>query len=201
MFGRKRHRPDFNFQQVNQNHFAMGSPYMRGGYFNQPIRQQAMPYYPQPIGNWNPYLQSYPGNNHQPIHPGNFPFQGPQNQVPNPYPAQQFPGYNQYSQYGQQIAQNNYPQNIFQNPLVPEEAPYSPNSQSQPYATNPYMNPYPKQSFIPKQPSGVQSIMNSFKSQDGSFDMNKMMNTAGSMMNAVTQVSSMVKGLGGMFKV
>ena len=62
------------------------------------------------------------------------------------------------------------------------------------------MNPYPKQSFLPKQPSGVQSIMNSFKSQDGSLDLNKMMDTAGSMVNAVSQVSSMVKGLGGIIK-
>jgi len=62
------------------------------------------------------------------------------------------------------------------------------------------MNPYPKQSFIPKQPSGVQSIMNSFKAQDGSLDLNKMVDTAGQMMSAVTQVSSMVKGIGGIFK-
>jgi hypothetical protein len=63
------------------------------------------------------------------------------------------------------------------------------------------MNPYPKQSFIPKQPSGVQSIMNSFKTQDGTFDFNKVMDTAGNMINAVSQVSSMVKGLGGIIKV
>ncbi len=44
-------------------------------------------------------------------------------------------------------------------------------------------------------------ILNSFKSQDGTVDINKMVNTAGQMMNAVTQVSSLVKGFGGMFKV
>jgi hypothetical protein len=65
----------------------------------------------------------------------------------------------------------------------------------------PTMNPYPKQNVLPKQPGGVQSIMNSFKSQDGSVDFNKMMNTAGQMMNAVNQVSSLVKGFGGFFKV
>jgi hypothetical protein len=54
---------------------------------------------------------------------------------------------------------------------------------------------------MPKQPGGMNSLMNSFKSQDGSVDFNKMMNTAGQMMNAVTQVTSLVKGLGGMFKV
>ena len=53
---------------------------------------------------------------------------------------------------------------------------------------------------MPKQPGGIQSIMNSFKSQDGTVDVNKMVNTAGQMVNAVTQVSSLVKGLGGIFK-
>jgi len=43
--------------------------------------------------------------------------------------------------------------------------------------------------------------MNSFKGQDGSLDINKMVDTAGTMMNAVSQVSSMVKGLGGIIKV
>jgi hypothetical protein len=42
--------------------------------------------------------------------------------------------------------------------------------------------------------------MNSFKSQDGTVDVNKMVNTAGQMVNAVTQVSSIVKGIGGIFK-
>ena len=64
----------------------------------------------------------------------------------------------------------------------------------------PMMNPYPKQNGNIKQPGGVQSILNSFKSQDGTVDVNKMVNTAGQMMNAVSQVSSIVKGFGGMFK-
>ena len=66
----------------------------------------------------------------------------------------------------------------------------------------PYANPYPKQSFMQKpQPSGFQSIMNQFKTQDGSVDITKMMNTAGQMVGTVTQVQNMVKGLGGIFKV
>ena len=64
----------------------------------------------------------------------------------------------------------------------------------------PYMNPYPKGIFLSKQPSGVKTVLNSFKSQDGSLDINKMVDTAGQMMNAVSQVSSVVKGFGGMFK-
>lgn len=64
-----------------------------------------------------------------------------------------------------------------------------------------YPNPYPKQAFMQKsQPSGFQSIMNQFKTQDGSIDVTKMMNTAGQMMGTVNQVQSMVKGLGGIFK-
>jgi hypothetical protein len=62
-------------------------------------------------------------------------------------------------------------------------------------------NPYPKMNTVPRPNGGLGTIMNSFKGQDGNIDINKMMNTAGQMMNAVSQVSAMVKGLGGMFKV
>ncbi|MCM3566829.1 YppG family protein [Neobacillus mesonae] len=151
----------------------------------QPFYQNKPFSMPSPMQNreWNPYQQQnlyYPqgyqpyGNTYQatPVHPNMS--------IPNQY----------YSQKDSQF--------LFQNPLQPKEEmmpkPYMPMN------GHPIMNPYPKQSFIPKQPSGVQSIMNSFKSQDGSVDFNKMMNTAGQMMNAVTQVSSLVKGIGGIFK-
>ena len=65
----------------------------------------------------------------------------------------------------------------------------------------PYFHPYPKASFLAKQPTGVKTVLNSFKSQDGTLDINKMVDTAGQMMNAVNQVSSVVKGIGGIFKV
>ncbi|EIJ78638.1 hypothetical protein PB1_13809 [Bacillus methanolicus PB1] len=127
---------------------------------------------------WNPYAhqqQFVPAMN--PMHPsyGNL-----QNNA-NPYNGQQ-----------------SYSNILFQNPLQPAEEGYS-----QPYSQqiNPYpVNPYPKFQFMAKQPSGVQSIMNSFKNQDGTIDFNKMINTTSQMMNAVSQVSSMIKGLGGMFK-
>jgi hypothetical protein len=137
------------------------------------------------------------------------PFAGNQSAYFNPFqqahnPHSYFQGYQpQMQQMQPQMqpqAQHPANQGLFQNPLQQEEAYQQPSSQ-QPNNPYPYMNPYPKQSFMAKQPSGVQSIMNSFKGQDGSVDFNKMMNTAGQMMSAVNQVSSMVKGLGGIFKV
>lgn len=159
-----------------------------------------------PIGyQWN---QQY-ANRNQP-----FPYQ-PQSKNNN-WPAyqQQNPYYPQYPAYGQHIQQVFGPQNmqvpqsytqkdsqfLFQNPLAPQEE-MGPKQPYMPMNGYPMMNPYPKQNVLPKQPGGVQSIMNSFKSQDGSVDINKMVNTAGQMMNAMTQVSSLVKGFGGMFKV
>jgi len=106
-------------------------------------------------------------------------------------------GYNNYqSMYGHK---QDISQLLFENPLQTQnEMPYSSYYQSDlPY---PNMNPYPQQNFLPKQPGGFQSVMNSFKNQDGNLDLNKMVDTAGQMMNAVTQVSSMVKGLGGILK-
>ncbi|MDZ5473215.1 YppG family protein [Bacillus sp. 31A1R] len=94
-------------------------------------------------------------------------------------------------------------QTIYQNPLQQIEESYSGPSNNPAFLGNniPYMNPYPKQSAFPRPPSGMQSILNSFKTQDGNLDFNKMVDTAGQMMNAFTQVSSMVKGIGGIFKV
>jgi hypothetical protein len=89
---------------------------------------------------------------------------------------------------------------VLQNPLQQPEIPFQNQSPYGQYQ-QPFSHPYPKQSVIPRPPSGMKSIMNSFKTQDGTFDVNKMVDTAGQMVNAVTQVSSMVKGLGGMFKV
>nr|WP_267930420.1 YppG family protein [Cytobacillus spongiae] len=114
----------------------------------------------------------------------------------NPYPG----GYQQQMNhpYGNGTQMNG--QSVFHNPLQPVEEKKK-GQPSIPYGNggNAYMNPYPKQSMMQKQ-SGMQSIMNSFKGQDGSLDFNKMVDTAGQMMNAVNQVSSMVKGIGGFFK-
>ncbi|MCM2531859.1 YppG family protein [Neobacillus pocheonensis] len=154
--------------------------------------------------------------NHQPI-PANqpYPFQTPpQNydwypyKQENPYYPQQYQPFGQNFQpgpipqtvpYSKQQFQQKDSQFLFQNPLQPKEEVVQQN-QYMPMNGYPMMNPYPKQNTIPKHAGGMQSFMNSFKSQDGSVDFNKMMNTAGQMMNAVNQVSSLVKGFGGIFK-
>ncbi len=100
---------------------------------------------------------------------------------------QQYSGPNPYNQ-------------LFHNPLQPEDGyQYEKFQQHEQPGGH---NPYPLPSQMQKPPGGnFGSILNSFKSQDGNIDINKMMNTTGQMMNALTQVSGMVKGLGGIFKV
>lgn len=144
--------------------------------------------YPAPVQqnyNWYAYQQQNPyyPQQYQPLNPA---YQ--QGYAEQPFAYQKQP----YSQKDAQF--------LFQNPLQPQEEYYSTPNQYAPMNGYPNANPYPKQSFQPKQPGGMQSVMNSFKSQDGSVDFNKMMNTAGQMMTAVNQVSSLVKGLGGFFK-
>ncbi|MDQ0213651.1 hypothetical protein J2S13_000045 [Oikeobacillus pervagus] len=65
----------------------------------------------------------------------------------------------------------------------------------------PYYHPYPN-GAPPQSPpiGGMNTFMNSFKNKDGTIDYNKMINTAGQMINVVNQVSGMVKGFGGLFK-
>ncbi|WP_409251140.1 YppG family protein [Bacillus sp. SCS-153A] len=147
-----------------------------------------------PVPRYNGYQTNYQGWNPQQLQQMPYASQVPYGYGPAGYPNQQG-NYNFYSQPPV------YSHQYFQNPLQPEEPSYYP---QQPGYNNYHgmTNPYPKGSFMVKpQSSGMGTIMNSFKSQDGSLDFNKMVNTAGQMMNAVSQVSSMVKGLGGMFKV
>lgn len=193
MFGRKiKNSSHFHLSGHWNPVFSIG-PYNRGMNGQHFMRQQPFQNY-QALGQWNPYYTPY-GMNYQQPFTGQYSVQGAQpNYSPNPYPS---PGY-EANYYGSPAPQN---QSIFQNPLESDDYYGSTTKQQQPVPTYPYMNPYPKQSFIPKQPSGVKTIMNSFKAQDGSLDLNKMVDTAGQMMNAVNQVSSMVKGLGGIFKV
>ena len=66
-----------------------------------------------------------------------------------------------------------------------------------PYPT-PYPRPYP---MLNTKSPGVQTILSQFKTADGNIDINKMMNTMGQVVNAVNQVSSLVKGLSQTFKL
>lgn len=123
----------------------------------------------------------------------NYPYQSYFAQTPQGFHPQQQPKYS--------TSPTSYSQKVFQNPLFsPDENPQQ-HLQSTFQNQQPYFHPYPKASFLAKQPSGVKTVLNSFKSQDGTLDINKMVDTAGQMMNAVNQVSSVVKGIGGIFKV
>lgn len=90
---------------------------------------------------------------------------------------------------------------ILQNPLQPVDEAVKLAGYGSPIHANPYAHPYPKGANIMKPPSGIHSIMNSFKTQEGSIDVKKMIDTAGQMAYAVNQVQSLVKGLGGILKI
>lgn len=112
-----------------------------------------------------------------------------------------FPGAEQSLYQGMQENQQPAVEAIFQNPLQPANDSVQFPGQGLPVAANPYAHPYPIQANIMKPPSGIHSIMNSFKTQEGSIDIKKMIDTAGQMAYAVNQVQSLVKGLGGILKV
>lgn len=149
--------------------------------------------------NYNPYSM-IPGQYQNPAWNGQFPFmQSPYIQPNNAYPNSMNPYPNPYGN-GMYQKPGSQGSNLFENPLQAKEQPPYMNNMNNTYGGYPVMNPYPSNINVPRPPSGVQSVLNSFKNQDGTVDINKMVNTAGQMMNAVTQVSSMVKGLGGIFK-
>ena len=81
-----------------------------------------------------------------------------------------------------------YQANVFSPPLLQGMLPYP----------MPYPKPHP--TMGPAKP-GIQSILGQYKTPEGSFDINKMMNTMGQVVNAVNQVSSLVKGLSQTFKL
>jgi YppG-like protein len=127
----------------------------------------------QKQGEGYPGVNPYPPYPNQPMTIGTYP-----GAMMNPYPSQP------------QAPQSFNP---FENPLQPKV--------KQP-PQQPFANPYPTQQFMQKaQPSGIQSVLNQFKTQDGSMDVTKMMNTAGQMVNTVSQMTSVFKGVGGLFKL
>lgn len=181
----------YNQVSLNQELYPQALTDYWGGYqppMQYPLTAESImyPYPPQyPGGYMPPYQNGYQQVAYPPFH--HIPHQG--------MPVGAFPA-NSVMQPMQQATQQiqKQPLSPFDNPLQPAKRP--PQMLQQAY------NPYPKQQFMYKQqPSGIKSVMNQFKTQDGSVDITKMMNTAGQMMNTVSQVSSMVKGVGGFFKV
>ncbi|MHC0035761.1 YppG family protein [Pseudoneobacillus sp. C159] len=143
----------------------------------------------------------YPGNPYITGHPSNPAMQYAP--TTNPYYQSPLGGYHYQQQWqSPMIPPSNYGKNkttsLFDNPLEPVDNYYQQNQMMQQHMN---YNPYPKPNMIQKPNGGFGTILNSFKGQDGNIDLNKMMNTAGQMVNAVSQVSAMVKGLGGIFKV
>lgn len=180
MFSRNQYHNDYYLQQYRMDQLNMGNPYFPVSpypNFQTPYQNFQTPYsnsYFQPQEAMPPYYQS--------IHGGlNFHQSAYQPSYASPF-----------------LGGKNQIKSIFQNPLEPKD-PYAQQMQMPNHAMN--YNPYPKPNVVPRPNGGIGSIMNSFKGQDGNIDLNKMVNTAGQMMNAVSQVSAMVKGLGGMFKV
>lgn len=168
------------------------------------------PGYPHSIPNyWGGYPQEMP-NYHQPMQP--YPYQMTGDHVmqkvgsPNLYQQTFYP--EQPMTIGMMPGQLN--QQPFQQPFFsqspsaqsmnPFDHPLHPSVKRPPQ--QPFANPYPKQQFMQKpQPSGFQSVLNQFKTQDGTVDVTKMMNTAGQMVNTFSQMTSVVQGLGGLFKL
>lgn len=90
---------------------------------------------------------------------------------------------------------------VYQNPLQPAAGQGGHGEMNFPAQTFPYPRPHPGWMHLMKPPSGFQTLLNSFKTQDGTLDIKKMIDTAGQMAYAVNQFQSLVKGLGSIFKI
>ncbi|WP_077618557.1 YppG family protein [Bacillus sinesaloumensis] len=115
----------------------------------------------------------------------------------SPWPYYGQHSYQQYYGGGNQYHYNwnQYPPNTHKQ-FAPNAYPnFQPYGQQPPYST-----PYPTGMGQMKQ-KGAGSILTQFKNKDGTYDINKMMDTAGQMVGAVNQVNSIVKGLTKTFKV
>lgn len=150
------------------------------------------------VRGWRPQQEPYPGWQ-QPMPPVY-----PEYHVPMNYPPMggYHPAGMEYMQSQHQMATNSaYGQSqglshtLFQDPL--QEIDHFPNMKTRPQVP---MHPYPQGMGMGKPPGQKSGLLNSFKSQSGSLDINKMVDTAGQFANAIAQVSHMAKGLGGLFK-
>ncbi|MDF2606432.1 MAG: spore coat protein [Bacillales bacterium] len=196
--GRKRSNP--YFQQYNPNNQFMNvsehfnneyQQYQQGNpqnnqnqYFVDPKVSSMHQYFYQNQHLSNNNLATnyeYHNQNNQQYNPINngYQYQGMQQQVDHNYP-------NNNQQQQQQIQWNN---NYWPNPNIINRPP-----------SNMYpQNLYPKNSGQKTKANSSSGFLTHFKSSDGSLDINKMMNTAGTMVNTVNQISSMVKSFGAFF--
>lgn len=124
-----------------------------------------------------------------------------------PYMHHDNPYYYPHEYYQQIYPQHPYfQQNPFQindqyyHPPVEQISFYPPNRpQSQQIGGMGPTYPYPtkKQNNTKKQ--SAPNIMSQFKANDGNYDINKMLSTAGTMVNTMNQITGMVKQVGGFF--
>lgn len=127
---------------------------------------------------------------------------------PLPYPVQSMEeGYSQQTPYGvYQSYQKEYSQPLGMGGYQDSSSYYSGYPQSytpptqQTTASYGPFSPYPQnKKNQQKQTSQFNNFMSQFKNNDGGMDINKMMNTAGTMMNAFNQLGGLAKQVGGFF--
>lgn len=92
--------------------------------------------------------------------------------------------------------------NIIGNPLIHEEVTHRPQStmSSINHFSNEPFHGYVNDKSVKKE-GAIKSVMNQFKSDNGSIDFNKMVGTTSQLASAINQVSGFVKGVSGIFKV
>jgi hypothetical protein len=105
----------------------------------------------------------------------------------------------------------NVPPHYFQYPYQPFQGPpqvsTSPYTQVQPYDAQPqsyYQNMIPPTTYYGQAPYYQQSapfqpLLSSFKKQDGTYDVDKMMTTAHGMMKTIQTAGPVIKQLGSIF--
>jgi hypothetical protein len=119
--------------------------------------------------------------------------------VRNPYMSgMNYYPYQGFNPKGQPIPQQNMYVGHSYTQGYQSQQPYYFNNQN----STPFFMPYPKPqgSPVPQQLGGMQSILSQFKTKEGGYDFNKMMNTAGQMIHTVNQLNGMVKQVGSLFK-
>ncbi|WP_235822114.1 YppG family protein [Gottfriedia luciferensis] len=216
MIDEKFNYPEFNqFQDDNIRYY---------GNTIQPYSQNSMQNTELPTAQTTPQVQQ----TSQMIEPS--PFGGPTIQQGNygqTSPGQFMPQYNT-GQYSSMPLNHGYQQSSGYYGLIQHQNPYMPIHQNQfgnqmnylmqpqngqmmqqgPFAS-PAMfapsTPYPTQPKNSNQQNNGQSfqfssILNQFKNSSGSYDVPKMMNTAGQMMNTMNQVGGLFKQIGFLFK-